>query len=99
MPAATGNDHTPASSALKPCTFCRYCVVKKRTPKRLKKARVIAPLAALKRRLANRRTSSIGASGRSSHAADSARIAAGGPQGGGVGARGPPRGGGPVMRP
>jgi len=46
----------------------KYWVIKKMKPNRVKKATVTEPLAAVKRRLRNRLTSSIGSRTRSSHA-------------------------------
>ena len=67
MPIAIGMNRTPVSRALRPWTPWRYWLRKKSAPIRLKKASVTDRLAAVKRGLRNRRTSSIGSATRRSH--------------------------------
>jgi hypothetical protein len=57
---AKGTVRMPASSAPYPRTNWKYCVTTKTKPKRAKKANVTATLPAVKRRLVNTETSSIG---------------------------------------
>ena len=64
---AKGTVRIPASSAPYPRTNWKYCVTTNTNPKRAKKANVTATLPAVKRRLVNTETSSIGWSMRRSH--------------------------------
>ena len=59
---ALARSRTPVWSALRPSTNCRYCVRRKIAPNSAKNVTAIAPLAALKRGLAQKRRSSIGCS-------------------------------------
>ncbi len=64
----------PAFKGLKPWTDCRYWVRRNSEPKRLKKVRETAPLAALKRGLRKKRMSSIGLAECSSHQTNPPRM-------------------------
>ena len=63
---ATGSRRTPAESALYPRTNWKNWVIRKMNPNNVKKATDTEALAALKRGLANSRTSSIGTGARRS---------------------------------
>ena len=73
---ATGSRCTPAESGEYPLKNWKYCVIRKMKPNSVKNATVTAPLAAAKRGLRNRATSSIGARARRSQATNTPSSAA-----------------------